>query len=97
MAAITLDFQVANYVEAGVWGVIGIACLLPAVKVVWSRRQRWLAFGTFIAFGLSDIVEAHTGAWWRPAWLLGWKAVCIATALGLIVAAVRNRKKKEIS
>ena len=33
---------------------------------------------SFFAFGISDFVEIHTGAWYRPWWLLAWKATCVA-------------------
>lgn len=32
----------------------------------------------FLAFGISDLVEEGTGAWWRPLWLLLLKSGCIA-------------------
>ncbi|MBE7458640.1 MAG: hypothetical protein KJ057_17160 [Phycisphaerae bacterium] len=40
---------------------------------------------TFLAFGASDVVEADTGAWWRPWWLLAWKAACLAVLLTLLI------------
>lgn len=30
-----------------------------------------------MAFGVSDIIELQTGAWWRPWWLLLLKAACL--------------------
>jgi hypothetical protein len=39
-----------------------------------------LIVGTlFVLFGSSDVVEAQTGAWWRPLWLLAWKGVCLGS------------------
>jgi hypothetical protein len=32
---------------------------------------------TFFVFGGSDVVEAHTGAWWQPWWLAVWKGACV--------------------
>lgn len=36
----------------------------------------------FLAFGCSDWIEMHTGAWWKPWWLLLLKATCV-TIFGL--------------
>jgi hypothetical protein len=41
----------------------------------------------FAFFGLSDLVEVTTGAWWRPWWLLAWKAACL---LGLIAIGLHH-------
>jgi hypothetical protein len=30
----------------------------------------------------SDLVEARTGAWWKPWWLFVWKAACVLLMLG---------------
>ena len=32
-------------------------------------------------FGISDFIEARTGAWYRPPGLLLWKAACVAALL----------------
>lgn len=39
----------------------------------------------FIAFGISDIIEASTGAWWRPFSLLVLKAVCVVSFIGCFI------------
>gem|GEM_PF-3089523 len=54
------------------------------------RRGRWTrgsaAASVFLAlFGVSDFVEVHTGAWWRPWWLLAWKGDCIFALAGIYV------------
>lgn len=40
-----------------------------------------LLASAFLAFGLSDIIESQTGAWWRPWWLLVLKGGCICAFL----------------
>jgi hypothetical protein len=71
-------FQTANFIEAALWGVIGIGFVLYAgLPRTTTRRTPLIAAATFLAFGLSDVIEARTGAWWRPWWLLVWKGVCI--------------------
>jgi hypothetical protein len=44
-------------------------------------RQFFLAV-FLTGFGISDIVEIFTGAWWKPASLLLMKAACLA---GLVI------------
>jgi hypothetical protein len=75
-----------NLIEAGVW------FLLSAVLFVYARRMPkrvrptlfFLAI-TLAVFGGSDLVEARTGAWWKPWWLFVWKAVCVgALAFGFV-------------
>lgn len=78
-------FVLANYAEAALWFAIGagfgaIACFRPV-----RRRVSCIAAAAFIAFGLTDVVEASTGAWWRPWWLLAWKAACVIVLLGLLL------------
>ncbi|KZN39399.1 hypothetical protein N480_00790 [Pseudoalteromonas luteoviolacea S2607] len=43
---------------------------------------------TLIAFGVSDIIEASTGAWWRPLSLLFFKAGCVLTLLGSYICTL---------
>jgi hypothetical protein len=86
-------FVLSNHIEAGLWTVIGIGMAVGAVYqrgVV--RRDCIVAAVTFAIFGASDLVEATTGAWWRPWWLLLWKATCLVAFLVLIVRYVRRRK-----
>lgn len=52
-----------------------------------------VAFFSFIAFAVSDIIEAHTGAWWRPLWLLGLKSACV---LALVSCYVRYKQIKHL-
>ena len=35
----------------------------------------------FFFFGISDVIEARTGAWWRPLWLLVLKGACVIVLL----------------
>lgn len=67
-----------NWVEASVWLAVA-ACFY--IHVLRHRRplpKLALAAGLlFLLFGISDIVETRTGAWWRPWWLGVWKGSCI--------------------
>jgi hypothetical protein len=68
-----------NLIEAGFWVVFATAIAIGARNQ--SRPVRLLgvtASAVSLLFGISDLVEARTGAWWRPWWLLVWKGTCIA-------------------
>ncbi len=81
-----LVFKVGNYVEAGLWVAIGIAFAVHFfIGKDRSNKISLVAFVTFIAFGLSDVVEVSTGAWWRPWWLLVWKGMCVVSMLRLFL------------
>lgn len=67
-----------NLIEALVWWVVAV--------VLWMRRRRegadvrrvlLILAVAFAVFGVSDLIEARTGAWWRPWWLLVIKACCV--------------------
>ena len=45
------------------------------------RREMFLLASAFAAFGVSDVIESRTGAWWEPWWLLALKAVCVLVFL----------------
>jgi|ERR1043166_1056264 hypothetical protein len=76
-----------NLMEAGLWFVLALALF-----VYTFRREKQLRGTLFIlsmtlaVFGASDLVEARTGAWWKPWWLFVWKAMCV---LALFVGFVR--------
>jgi len=72
-----------NSVEAAVWISIGFLLFLGLKKgAVNSSKKDVVALSIlFVAFGASDVVEVYSGAWWRPWWLLIWKAL---NATGLL-------------
>jgi len=87
------EFVVSNYIEAGLWSAIAVGFLIQAVRMRGRVRGLCLiGFVTFLAFGGSDWVEAHTGAWWHPWWLLVWKGACLAVFAGLLVEYVKGRR-----
>jgi hypothetical protein len=88
------SFQTANYLEAALWTAIGLTFLGFARGAV--RTRCLLAAVVFIVFGGSDVVEASTGAWWRPWWLLLWKALCLTCMLALLVDhVIRTRRARK--
>lgn len=83
-------FETANLIEAGLWIVIGAAFwVYVLVRGPASRATAIIAGVVFVAFGLSDVVETQTGAWWRPWWLLLWKGACLGVMGWLLVRHLR--------
>ena len=71
-----------NLIEAGVWFLLAVVLTVYA----FQREQRlrttfFLIAVTLAAFGGSDLVEARSGAWWKPWWLFVWKAACVVVLL----------------
>ncbi len=94
-AALANLFVSANHIEAGLWILIGLAFLLAAARTGPRRTTCLAAAVAFSLFGLSDLIEARTGAWWRPWWLLLWKAGCIAALLWLGWSHWRQRPPQQ--
>jgi hypothetical protein len=89
-------FETVNFLEAALWGVIGFAFLVAAIRFSAGRRSQCAVLAiAFIAFGASDIVEAHTGAWWRPWWLLLWKGACVVMLLVHFAKYIQARRQRE--
>src|SRR5687768_131601 len=71
-----------NLIEAGVW--LLLALVLAGYALRRERQLRptlFLLVLTLAVFGGSDLVEARTGAWWKPWWLFVWKAACVLVSL----------------
>ncbi len=90
--AVSTFFRNSNYAEAGLWFAVAILLLLFGRRWKIATRNRVILAITLVAFGLSDIVEAHAGAWWDPWWLLVWKGVCVVIFLVSVVRLVRAKK-----
>lgn len=70
----------ANLIEAGLWFAVALVWLLKSIQA--NRPLRFIfAFLAiaFLAFGISDLIESQTGAWWRPLWLLCLKGTCVVS------------------
>ncbi len=84
-------FEIVNWGEVILWPAIGMVCLLFAIKGKGhADRSLWVLGPTFVLFGVSDYIELHTGAWWKPLALLLLNAVCIAV---FVAAGVRHYRK----
>ena len=80
-----------NLIEASFWLFLGSVVFICSWRQELRLRPtlRILAI-TLVVFGASDVVEARTGAWWKPWWLFVWKAACI---LVLLLGFIRLTKK----
>jgi hypothetical protein len=93
LAVITREFQILNLLEAGGWIAAGFVSLVMTRRYRGMILQDLIALAiTLIAFGISDIVETRTGAWYRPWWLLAWKSACVLSLLMLLIRYVRRRR-----
>jgi hypothetical protein len=77
-----------NSCEAVFWIAVGIVVFRRSRSL---PRQRLGTVATiwFVLFGISDIFEVYTGAFWRPWPLLVFKGTCI---IGLIVCGLAYRQ-----
>jgi hypothetical protein len=67
-----------NWIEAGLWLGVSLILLGKALKARSGVRRVLLTVAVaFLVFGISDVIETQTGAWWRPGWLLMLKGACI--------------------
>lgn len=77
-------FQISNIMECGLWILLSMIMAIVSWRTrAIARRLASLAVPILFIFGISDLVEASTGAWWRPWWLFVWKALCVAALLAL--------------
>jgi hypothetical protein len=67
-----------NLIEAGFWMLVSFVVLFKGLKSSGPVRRIYLMLApAFFVFGISDIIESRTGAWWRPFWLLLLKGACV--------------------
>jgi len=92
LAVITELFRDSNNFEALLWWGVGVLAFKAARDRDLPRAA--IAFLiTLLIFGVSDLVEAHTGAWWRPWWLFVWKAVCVVVLVALLIGCAIERRR----
>jgi hypothetical protein len=87
---------IGNQVEAVLWFFFALGFSWKGCKTRHPDRRRlsWMLVVAFAMFGVSDIIESTTGAWWRPWWLFVLKAGCVAVfAYGFL--AFRSIRKQE--
>ncbi len=70
-----------NCFEAVFWMTIGFAVFQKSRVASRHDRLGRIAAFWFVLFGVSDIFEVFTGAWYRPWPLLLFKAVCVVALI----------------
>ena len=94
VTVVTPLFRYSNYVEAVLWMTIGAYVIVRARQRGGGvGRVHWVLAIALLVSGVSDLVEANTGAWWRPPWLLVWKGGCLLVFLGVFM---RTRKTRDL-
>ncbi len=85
--------SVFNSVEAAWWIFLAALTAMGGHRVrgMTARLQGVFVLG-FTAFGISDVIEVYTGAWWRPVSLLMLKAACLVGLAVSIYWLLRNRR-----
>ncbi|MFY9256156.1 MAG: hypothetical protein WAO83_22060 [Fuerstiella sp.] len=94
-----MDYVYAfNAFETVLWTLLAVYCIVSAIQIPERRIRLLFAALAFLAFAGSEIMEMQTGAWWRPIWLLIWKAACITILIVLGIDHFRwHRKNSEES
>jgi hypothetical protein len=82
-----------NVAEAIFWVVVAVVVAVSAtLSHPAFRRLGFLAAAVFLAFAITDLIEVKTGAWYRPWWLLGYNAACLAAIVGCYVRYLLVRR-----
>lgn len=84
-------FCVFNLAEGILWIGTGLGFAVALCRSRADMRLKAAACLLFVAFGISDFVEIGTGAWYKPWWLLAWKAACVGGLLAVLVLRQRRR------
>jgi hypothetical protein len=88
------ELAIFNSFEALFWMVIGVFVFLKSRFNETNRRLGSIASVWFVLFGLSDVWEVFSGAWWRPWPLFVLKAACV---IALITCGILSRQTKKPS
>ena len=85
-------FYVFNLCEGLLWIGMAIGFLVVLAR---KRQNVDLMLATsllFLVFGISDFVEIETGGWYKPWWLLLWKASCLV-GFASVYTLFRKRRR----
>jgi len=85
-----------NVIEAIIWFALATWLLCLGLKTRSHLKRTFLVFSvTLYVFGISDIIETQTGAWYRPLGLFLLKVVCVFFISGCLFVLFRNRAECE--
>jgi len=84
---------VFNACEAGLWLTFAVVVALRYRRaLVGARRVARAMALLFVLFGVSDLIEIETGAWWRPPALLVFKGACLIGLTWCFAVLVRRAR-----
>lgn len=88
-----LPEAVFNGFEAALWLAFAVIVVVRFREAEAGNRNiaRVMA-AFFVLFGVSDVIEMKTGAWWRPPALLVFKGLCLTGLTVCFVLMVRRRR-----
>ena len=92
LASLEVD-QTFNLLEAFLWMTIAAAFFVRLRRQKDHRDLARAAAVAFLLFGISDLIEIQTRAWYQPIGLFLLKAACVVTFL-ICFALYRKRTKK---
>jgi hypothetical protein len=85
---------VFNGCEAALWLVFAVVVAVRYRRAeAGLRRWSWLTAGFYVLFGVSDVIEMQTGAWWRPPGLLVFKGACLVGLTWCSVVLLRRLRE----
>ena len=94
-----MSVETFNLYEAILWFVIAVVHFATAIfdksKSLY-KTNLYVSAALFFAFGISDIIEIQTGAWWRPIGLLLFKGACIVGLVFCFIKYLQIRKNDKI-
>jgi hypothetical protein len=86
-----------NCFEATFWMSIGAIVFRNSRFNLRRRKLGFIAAFWFVLFGISDIFEVFTGAWWRPWPLFALKAASVVALVtcGVIYRGLEGGRMKD--
>lgn len=93
----TYDFAFCfNLIEALIWFSISVKFATLAIKNATALKRAFIVFSlTMFLFGISDLIELFTRAWYKPVGLFLLKASCVVSIAYCVFVFFRNRKEFE--
>ena len=86
------ELAIFNSLEAPFWIVVGVLVFWKSRSSGPNRRLGSIASVWFVLFGLSDVWEVFSGAWWHPWPLLVLKASCVTALVTCGIVYYQNKK-----
>jgi len=92
-----MTIETFNQLESLLWFSIALILIGQAFfnKLVSPYKILMLQSAiAFVLFGISDLIEAKTGAWWKPWPLLVFKGCCLISFAYFFTCYLKIKKSK---